>query len=71
MTLGGSKCNFKSGGNIAQSLGGKKKGKKTLTPYMKFVKKHFPLMKVKHPNDKAPQIIKKIADEWNKQNKNK
>ena len=46
----------------------KRKGaKKSLNPYIKFVKKHFQSMKKKNPNDTAPQIMKKIAVEYNKQ----
>ena len=64
---GGRKKYTKRGGNadgMPQSLGGAKK--RVLTPYNKFVKKHFPAMKVKYPDYKAPQIMKKIADEWKK-----
>ena len=64
---GGRKKYKKRGGNASdmpQSLGGAKK--RVLTPYNKFVKKHFPAMKVKYPDYKAPQIMKKIADEWKK-----
>lgn len=64
---GGRKKYAKRGGNASdmpQSLGGAKK--RVLTPYNKFVKKHFPAMKVKYPDYKAPQIMKKIADEWKK-----
>jgi hypothetical protein len=46
----------------------KKKGsvvvKRVLTPYNKFVKKHFAIIKKKFPDEKAPQIMKKIAIEW-------
>ena len=46
----------------------KRKGaKKALNPYIKFVKKHFQSMKKKNPNDTAPQVMKKIALEYNKQ----
>jgi hypothetical protein len=41
--------------------------KRALTPYNKFVKKHFPKMKAEFPNSKAVQIMKKIAIEWKKQ----
>jgi hypothetical protein len=41
--------------------------KRALTPYNKFVKKHFPKMKAEFPNNKAVQIMKKIAIEWKKQ----
>jgi len=64
---GGRKKYAKRGGNadgMPKALGGAKK--RVLTPYNKFVKKHFPAMKVKYPDYKAPQIMKKIADEWKK-----
>jgi len=67
---GGRNKYAKSGGNpdgMPKSLGGAKK--RVLTPYNKFVKKHFPAMKVKYPDHKAPQIMKIIAIEWKKQNK--
>jgi hypothetical protein len=51
----------------------KKKGsvvvKRALTPYNKFVKKNFAIMKKKFPDEKAPQIMKKIAIEWKKTKK--
>jgi hypothetical protein len=43
--------------------------KKTLNPYNKYVAKQFPSMKKKFPDDKAPQIMQKIAIEWNKMKK--
>jgi hypothetical protein len=43
--------------------------KKILNPYNKYVAKQFPSMKKKFPNDKAPQIMQKIAIEWNKMKK--
>jgi len=46
--------------------GGAKKKKRVLTPYNKFVKKHFPKIKEEHPSYKAVQIMKKIAMEWKK-----
>jgi hypothetical protein len=67
MPVVGGKKLAKRGGNpeyMPKALGGAKK--RVLTPYNKFVKKHFPLMKVKYPNYKAPEIMKKIADEWKK-----
>ena len=46
----------------------KKKGskvvKRALSPYNKFVKKNFAIMKKKFPNEKAPQIMQKVAIEW-------
>jgi hypothetical protein len=56
----------------AQSGGArKKKGSKVVakrapTPYNKFVKAQFAILKKKFPDDKAPQIMKKIAIEWKK-----
>lgn len=57
----------------AQQDGGarKKKGSKVVakrapTPYNKFVKAQFAILKKKFPDDKAPQIMKKIAIEWKK-----
>ena len=54
-----------------ENIGGakKKKGykvgvKRALTPYNKFVKKNFAIMKKKFPNQKAPQIMQKVAIEW-------
>lgn len=64
---GGRNKYAKRGGNadgMPKALGGAKK--RVLTPYNKFVKKHFPAMKIKYPDYKAPQIMKKIADEWKK-----
>jgi hypothetical protein len=43
--------------------------KRVPTPYNRFVKKHFPELKKKFPNDKAPEIMKKIAIEWKKTKK--
>lgn len=42
-----------------------------LTPYNKFIKKMFPELKKKHPDDNAPQIMKKIGEEWKKQSQNR
>jgi hypothetical protein len=59
-----------------EKLGGAKKkkdskvvAKRVPTPYNNFVKKHFPELKKKFPNDKAPQIMQKIAIEWKKTKK--
>lgn len=46
--------------------GGAKKRK--LTPYNKFVKKMYKELCKKHPNLKAPEILKKIGAEWRKKN---
>ena len=43
-----------------------KETKHKLTPYNKFVKKMFAELKKEHPNDTAPQIMKRICDEWQK-----
>jgi hypothetical protein len=72
MTVGGSTCGLKTGGNFeeAKSLGGAKKRapkKRPLTPYNKFVKAQYPKMKAKFTTLSAPQIMKKIAAEWQKQ----
>lgn len=53
-----------------QDGGAKKKGskvvKRALTPYNKFVKKHFAILKNKFPDEKATQIMKLISVEWKK-----
>jgi hypothetical protein len=41
--------------------------KRKLTPYNLFVKKQYAILKAQHPNDTAPQIMKKIGAEWRKQ----
>jgi hypothetical protein len=50
---------------VVNSQGGAKKkkdskvvAKRVPTPYNRFVKKHFPELKKKFPNDKAPEIMK-------------
>jgi hypothetical protein len=61
--------------NVGQSGGARKKkgskvaAKRALTPYNKFVKKHFAALKNEFPDDKAPQIMQKIAIEWKKTKK--
>ena len=55
------------GGGAKKNKGSKVGVKRALNPYIKFVKKHFQSMKKKNPNDTAPQIMKKIAVEYNKQ----
>jgi hypothetical protein len=57
------------GDNICSGGASKVVVKKTLNPYNKYVAKQFPSMKKKFPNDKAPQIMQKIAIEWNKMKK--
>jgi len=48
-----------------ESVGGAKK-KRKLTPYNKFVKKMYSELHKKFPNDSAPEIMKKIGEEWRK-----
>ena len=61
--------------DVGQSGGARKKkgskvvAKRALTPYNKFVKKHFAALKKEFPDDKAPQIMQKIAIEWKKTKK--
>jgi hypothetical protein len=56
-----------SGG--ARKKKGKVAAKKALSPYNKFVKKHFAILKKQFPDEKAPQIMQKVAIEWNKTKK--
>ncbi len=54
-------------GNVtggAKKKKGSKVVKRALSPYNKFVKKNFAIMKKKFPNEKAPQIMQKVAIEW-------
>jgi hypothetical protein len=51
-------------GGGAKKKKGSKVVKRALTPYNKFVKKNFAIMKKKFPNQKAPQIMQKVAIEW-------
>ena len=52
-------------GSGAKKKKGSKVGvKRALTPYNKFVKKHFAEIKKKFPDEKAPQIMQKVAVEW-------
>jgi hypothetical protein len=54
-------------GSCNAAVGGAKKRK--LTPYNIFVKKMFKELKAKYPTYSAPQIMKKIGEEWrNKKN---
>lgn len=77
MAVGGSTCGAKMGGNsklevdAAKSLGGAKKAakKRVPSPYNKFYKAKYPVMKAKFPNLSAPQIMKKVAAEWQLQKK--
>ena len=49
---------------LKKEKGSKVGVKRALTPYNKFVKKHFAEIKKKFPNEKAPQIMQKVAVEW-------
>ena len=51
-------------GGGAKKKKGSKVVKRALSPYNKFVKKNFAIMKKKFPNEKAPQIMQKVAIEW-------
>ena len=53
----------------ARKKKGKVAAKKALSPYNKFVKKHFAILKKQFPDEKAPQIMQKVAIEWNKTKK--
>ena len=64
---GGSSENEEFQTELAGGAKKRKGAKKSLNPYIKFVKKHFQSMKKKNPNDTAPQIMKKIAVEYKKQ----
>jgi len=44
----------------------KKKTKRKLSVYNIFVKKQFTVLKKKFPTLTAPQIMKKIGEEWRK-----
>jgi hypothetical protein len=75
MAVGGSTCGAKMGGNYdddeMRALGGAKKAAKKRAPslYNKFYKAKYPEMKAKFPNLSAPQIMKKVAAEWQLQKK--
>ena len=74
MAVGGSTCGAKMGGKSddgAKALGGAKKAakKRAPSPYNKFYKAKYPVMKAKFPNLSAPQIMKKVAAEWQLQKK--
>ena len=56
-------------GGARKKKGSKVVAKRALTPYNKFVKKHFAALKKQFPDDKAPQIMQKIAIEWKKTKK--
>ena len=56
-------------GGARKKKGSKVVAKRALSPYNKFVKKHFAILKKKFPDEKAPQIMQKVAIEWNKTKK--
>ena len=56
-------------GGARKKKGSKVAAKKALSPYNKFVKKHFAILKKQFPDEKAPQIMQKVAIEWNKTKK--
>jgi hypothetical protein len=55
----------------AKADGGAKKAakKRAPSPYNKFYKAKYPVMKAKFPNLSAPEIMKKVAAEWQLQKK--
>jgi hypothetical protein len=57
------------GGGARKKKGSKVAAKRALSPYNKFVKKQFAILKKKFPDEKAPQIMQKAAIEWNKTKK--
>jgi len=80
MAVGGSTCGAKMGGKskakpkakaAAKADGGAKKAakKRAPSPYNKFYKAKYPVMKAKFPNLSAPEIMKKVAAEWQLQKK--
>ena len=56
-------------GGARKKKGSKVAAKRALSPYNKFVKKHFAILKKQFPDEKAPQIMQKVAIEWNKTKK--
>jgi|LauGreDrversion4_2_1035121.scaffolds.fasta_scaffold458572_3 hypothetical protein len=56
-------------GGARKKKGSKVAVKRALSPYNKFVKEQFAILKKKFPDDKAPQIMQKVAIEWNKTKK--
>lgn len=57
------------GGGARKKKGSKVAAKRALSPYNKFVKKQFAILKKQFPDEKAPQIMQKVAIEWNKTKK--
>ena len=56
-------------GGARKKKGSKVAVKRALSPYNKFVKEQFAILKKQFPDDKAPQIMQKVAIEWNKTKK--
>ena len=56
-------------GGARKKKGSKVAAKRALSPYNKFVKKQFAILKKQFPDEKAPQIMQKVAIEWNKTKK--
>jgi hypothetical protein len=56
-------------GGARKKKGSKVAAKRALSPYNKFVKTQFAILKKKFPDEKAPQIMQKVAIEWNKTKK--
>ena len=59
----------KQDGGARKKKGSKVAAKRALSPYNKFVKKQFAILKKQFPDEKAPQIMQKVAIEWNKTKK--
>lgn len=57
------------GGGARKKKGSKVAAKRALSPYNKFVKTQFAILKKQFPDEKAPQIMQKVAIEWNKTKK--
>ena len=56
-------------GGARKKKGSKVAAKRALSPYNKFVKTQFAILKKQFPDEKAPQIMQKVAIEWNKTKK--
>lgn len=61
--------NAEQAGGARKKKGSKVAAKRALSPYNKFVKTQFAILKKKFPDEKAPQIMQKIAIEWKKTKK--
>ena len=70
MALKGGK-NKKGGNGCSSQLmsGGKKKGKRKLSEYTKFVKKHYKVVEKENPKLKATEIISLVAKKWRESKK--